>query len=71
MDASSCCRKLEGLPVAFIGKPTPKGNCALRASFASLSNTINVHKCGVVFVYVLFLNIKNQCFQLLCIVRNN
>ncbi len=32
MDASSCCRKLEGLPVAFTGKPTPKEKLALATS---------------------------------------
>ncbi len=32
MDASSCCRKLEGLPVAFTGNPTPKEKLALATS---------------------------------------
>ncbi len=32
MDASSCYRKLEGLHVAFAGKPTPKEKLALATS---------------------------------------
>ncbi len=32
MDASSCYRKLEGLPVAFTGKPTSKEKLALAVS---------------------------------------
>ncbi len=32
MDASSCYRKLEGLPEAFTGKPTPKEKLALATS---------------------------------------
>ncbi len=35
MDASSCYRKLEGLPVAFTGKPTPKRNWKLALATSS------------------------------------